>query len=326
RARLLAGAIVAASCASEPSPQPRVASHAPRPTPVTPVETPAPIIEVAAAEPPPPSPVDLVVTALGVDKDALVWSPARKTFAVVVPVVAPSGVKAKAISRKSPRPVHATIAVYAPTGDRLASFRAVGPGPVSELRYLGEDRLFYQVPGAQVPGKTRPPLRRQPHGVSLPVSLRHGIQPLKPGVAPVACSGWEFVFSPAGDHVAWLSGDAKRQRLFADGQPVYPRRGWTTLQGQPAWSQDGVSLAAIENGLHRRLVVLVEFDNPSGDNTWPLPIEANDPSLHVYWAGPGKLVVGPSLTRPVFAVSYHRDPAPVVSMPATPAASSAGRP
>jgi hypothetical protein len=279
-----------------------------------PVETPAPIIEAAAAEPPPPSPVEVVVAALGVDKDALVWSPAKKTFAVVVPVAAPSGGKAKAISRKpKPKPANAnlTIAVYAPTGDRLASFRAVGPGPVSDLRYLGEDRLFYQVPG-----KPRPALRRPRHGVAPPVSLRYAIQPVRPGASPVACNGWEFVFSPAGDHVAWVSGDAKRQRLFADGQPVYPRRGWTIVQGQPAWSPDGVSLAAIENGLHRQLVVLVEFDNPSGDNTWPLPIEANDPSLHVYWAGPGKLVVGPALTKPVFAASYHRDPAPVVSLPA----------
>ncbi|MEA2695919.1 MAG: hypothetical protein QOI66_190 [Myxococcales bacterium] len=320
RALLLVGAIFTAACASEPPPRPRVASHAPRPAPVVPVETAAPIIDAAAAEPPPPSPVDLVVTALGVEKDALVWSPTKKTFAVVVPVPAPSGGKAKAISRR-PKPVNTTIAVYAPTGDRLATFRAVRPGPVTDLRYLGEDRLFYQLSGPP-----RPPLRRPLRGPAPPVSLRYAIQSLKPGAVPIPCSGWEFVFSPAGNHVAWLTGDAKHQRLFADGQPVYPRRGWTTIQGQPAWSHDGVSLAAIENGLHRRLVVLVEFDNPSGDNTWPLPIEANDPSLHVYWAGPGKLVVGPSLTKPVFAASYLRDPAPVVSMPAEPAATSPGRP
>jgi hypothetical protein len=313
------GAIFAAACASEPPPPPRVASHPPLPAPAVAVETAAPIIEAADAEPPPPSPVDVVVTALGVEKDALVWSPGKKTFAVIVPVAAPGGGKAKAISRK-PKPVNAnanvTIAVYAPTGDRLATFRAVRPGPVSDLRYLGEDRLFYQLSGKPLSSKLRPRLRRHPHGPPPPPSLRYAIQSLKPGAAPVACNGWEFVFSPAGDHVAWLSGDAKRQRLFADGQAVYPRRGWTTIQGQPAWSQDGVSLAAIENGLHRRLVVLVEFDNPSGDNTWPLPIEADDPSLHVYWAGPGKLVVGRSLTKPVFAASYLRDPAPVVSLPA----------
>jgi hypothetical protein len=117
--------------------------------------------------------------------------------------------------------------------------------------------------------------------------------------------------------VAYLAGDAKRQRLFADGEAAYPRRGWTTIQGDAAWSPDGASLALIESGAHPRLVVLVEFDNPSGDNTWPLPPEAAvDSSLHVYWAGQGKLVVGPSLTKPLFATSFHRDPAPVVSMPA----------
>ncbi|HEY2903486.1 MAG TPA: hypothetical protein VGL59_23075 [Polyangia bacterium] len=304
------------ACASEPPPPPQVAARsAPAPEPPPPAdETAAQAAALAAAV---PTPVDAVVTALGVQRADLVWSPAKKTFAVVVPTKADA---AEAPHRgRAKRPQPATIAVYAPGGERLGSYRALSIGAVSDLRFLGEERLFYLLPA-----RPAPPVRAHGKGIVLPPPLRYALQPLKPGARPVACAGRAFIFSPAGDHVAYLAGDAKRQRLFADGEAAYPRRGWTTIQGDAAWSPDGASLALIESGAHPRLVVLVEFDNPSGDNTWPLPLEAAaDSSLHVYWAGQGKLVVGPSLTKPLFATSFHRDPAPVVSMPAEPPAAAA---
>jgi hypothetical protein len=54
-------------------------------------------------------------------------------------------------------------------------------------------------------------------------------------------------------------------------------------------------------------VVLVEFDNPHGDNFWPLPPEATDPTLRVFWAGVGRLVVGHEMTTPAFATSFRRE-------------------
>ncbi len=290
------GVVWLATCASEPPP-PLVAARRSKVTLDEPPDPPmrsTPAREKAAAppEPPPPSPVDAVVTALGVEKSALVWSADKKSFAVVVP--------AKPGTAKARRPAPTMIAVYSSTGEHLGSFRALGVGAISELRFLGEDRLFYRLPVK---------------ASSLPAPLRYAIQSTKTGAAPIACTGWHFVVSPAGDHVAFISGDDRRQRLLVDGQPVYPRRGYTTIQGEPAWATDSLGLAAIETGANRRLVVLVEFDNPTGDNTWPLPPEAADPALHVFWAGLGKLVVGPSLTKPVFAASFHRDPPPVVSLP-----------
>src|ERR1700747_379877 len=78
-----------ASCASDPPPRPRLATRRAPPVPEP---------EPAPASPPPgepaspaalvqarPSPIDAVVAALGVEKTELVWSPARKSFAVIVP-------------------------------------------------------------------------------------------------------------------------------------------------------------------------------------------------------------------------------------------------
>jgi hypothetical protein len=291
--------VLVATCASEPPP-PLVAAR--RSPIILDLPPPAPVPEApppAAPVRPPPSPVDDVVKALGVSKTDLIWSAARRSFAVVLPV--------KPAAPKPRRPSPTMIAVHSSTGERLGTFRALGTGPVSELRFLGEDRLTYRLP---VTPSARPPAR--------PAPLRYAIQPTKAGAAPVVCTGWHFVLSPAGNHVAYVGGDKNRQRLLVDGEAVYPRHGFTTLRGEPAWASDSLGLAAIESGAHRQLVVLVEFDNPTGDNTWRLPPEADDPSLHVFWAGPGKLVVGPSLTKPVFAASFHRDPAPVVSLPPQP--------
>jgi hypothetical protein len=132
------------------------------------------------------------------------------------------------------------------------------------------------------------------------------IQPISEGAAPILCEGRRFVFAPAGDHLAWVAGDPGHEHVRVDGVQVYPRSGGTTVQTEPAWSSDGASLALIEAGDRLQLVVLVEFDNPNGDNTWPLPSEAADRALHVFWAGRRNIVVGPEMTRPVFSTSFER--------------------
>lgn len=290
----------AATCASEPPPpllaarrsSVRAIEDEPPPAPDAAAATDAP------AEPPPSAPADAVATKLGVEKAALVWSAGKKSFAVVLP--------ANAKRAKARRPPPTIIAVYSAKGEPSGEFRALGVGAISELRFLGEDRLFYRLPVK--PSAAHKARRRPSRSASaLPPPLRYALQPIKPEAAPIACTGWRFVFSPAGDHVAHVGGDDQHQRVFVDGVAVYPRRGATTLQGDPAWAADSLGLAAIETGARHRLVVLVEFDNPTGDNTWPLPPEASDPALRVFWAGSGKLVVGPSLTKPVFAASFHRD-------------------
>jgi hypothetical protein len=293
---LLVATALGAACASEPPPPIRSAPRAQDRE-----ATRAPIIAepepaAAPAEPvrPPPSPLETALAQLGVEKSALQWSPSKKIFAVVVPPRAPA---TPAPRRPARRPAAAAIAVYSDVGQPLFAFRALGSGPVSGLRFVGEDRLMYALPARA--------------GAS-----RFGWQPIKEGAPAIPCEGRHFVFSPAGDHVAWVAGDSKRQRLYADGQAVYPRRGATAIHGPAAWSHDGVSLALIEHGARRRLVVLVEFDNPSGDNSWPLPPEAEDPSLRVFWAGTGKITVGYALTKPVFAASFDRQPNQVISMPA----------
>jgi hypothetical protein len=278
-ALVIALAVAAASCASAPPPppSPRVAS---RP---------------AAVRRPAPPPVDRsadVARDLGVDTARLAWSPSHRAFAIALP---PKDAPAEAPWR---------LLVYGRGGDPRPSFAAVRPGAIAELRFLGENRLAYLAPAAPVPRQHRKGGRAKPTLVARPAYV---VQPTTEGAPPTVCEGRSFVFSPAGDHLAFVAGDPGREHVGVDGAQVYPRSGETRIMGEPAWSRDGASLALIEGGPEPRLVVLVEFDNPNGDNTWPLPPQAADPSLHVFWAGAGNVVIGRELTHPVFATSFKRE-------------------
>jgi hypothetical protein len=280
-ARLAAACVAVsavAACASEPPPRPPAA---PRPAPV--------------AARPRPKPVDRsagVARDLGVDAARFVWSPGHGAFAIALP-----GAAAEAPHK---------LVVYGAGGDKRAELEAVRAGEIAELRFLGEDRLAYLAPAAP----PAPPPRHKKAARAKPPLAPHTayvVQPLSGGAAPIACEGRSFVFSPAGDHLAFVAGDPGHEHVGVDGAQVYPRSGATRVLGEPAWSRDGASLALIEGGAEPRLVVLVEFDNPNGDNTWPLPPQAADPTLHVFWAGAGNVVVGRELTRPVFATSFKRE-------------------
>jgi len=89
-----------------------------------------------------------------------------------------------------------------------------------------------------------------------------------------------------------------------DGVQVYPRRGHTIIASDPAWSKDARSLAFVETPATAkpRLVLLAEFDNPPRHDLGP-SASASAPTsvegMRCCGAGPGKLVVARSSTKPL---------------------------
>ncbi|HEX7499664.1 MAG TPA: hypothetical protein VF524_05085 [Polyangia bacterium] len=282
----------ALACASAPDSRPH--DNLPPPLPAAkPPGSPPPKREAKVVESP-----EAVAARLGVEPGQLKWSPGRKSYAVAT---------APKESAENGTPYR--LAVFGAAGEHRAEVAAARPGMVEELRFLGESRLVYRIaPPARSLGKraTRP--RPTSKKKTPPVlTVLYVIQPLAPIAAPVVCEGHGFTFSRNGDHVAWVGGAPGREWLGADGEQVYPRAGVASIQGDPAWSSDGRSLALIEAGSRPKLVVLVEFDNPQGDSVWPLPPNAIDPTMRVFWAGAGRLVVGHEIARPVFATSFRRN-------------------
>jgi hypothetical protein len=241
---------------------------------------------------------EAVAARLGVDPAQLKWSPGRTGYAAAI---------SPKESAKNSAPYR--LAVFGASGEQQAEVAAARPGVVDDLRLLGESRLVYRL------APTAPSLDKRSTGPRQTGKKRtpptptvvYVIQQFAPIAAPMVCEGRSFTFSPSGAHVAWVSGAPGREWLGADGAQVYPRTGVTRIQGEPAWSSDGSSLALIEGGAQPKLVVLVEFDNPHGDNVWPLPPDATDPTMRVFWAGVGRLVVGHEMTKPVFATSFRRE-------------------
>ena len=108
-------------------------------------------------------------------------------------------------------------------------------------------------------------------------------------------------------HFAELRGRRGQQALFVDGRRVWPRSGATTFHGTPVWSPDGHGLAVVEEVARAtRLVVMVEYRDPSGDLTWPIPRDAVAPTLKLFWANHSKVVIGETLMRPRFAANWQR--------------------
>ena len=280
------------ACASKPDGQPRGYLN-PTPPALKPPESPPPKHEAKNAESP-----ESVAAKLGVAPAELKWSPDRTSYSAAI---------APKKSARNDAPYR--LAVFGDAGEHRAEVDAARPGVVEDLRYLGESRLVYRITQPALPldkrasGPRRTGRRMQP---TAPTTV-YVIQPFAPLAAPMVCEGRSFTFSPHGDHVAWVSGAPGREWLGADGVQVYPRTGVARIQGEPAWSSDGRSLAVIEGGANPKLVVLVEFDNPHGDNVWPLPLDATDPTMRVFWAGVGRLVVGHEMTKPVFATSFRRE-------------------
>lgn len=288
----VANAVTLLSCASQPDHRPgndpRIPPHAAKLPVSHPPRNGANVVE---------SP-DMVAAKLGIDRAEFKWSPRRSVYAAAI---------APKESAGNGTPYR--LAVFSAAGEPRAEIAAARPGVVEDLRYLGESRLAYRIaPPARPLDKSATGPRQPGKKKASPVpTTLYVIQPITPIAVPMVCEGRSFTFSRDGDHIAWVSGAPGRQWLGADGAQVYPRNGVTRIQGEPAWSADGRSLAVIEGGTKPKLVVLVEFDNPHGDNVWPLPPDATDPTMRVFWAGAGRLVVGHEITKPVFATSFRRE-------------------
>jgi hypothetical protein len=241
------------------------------------------------------------------------------------------------------RPRVHQIIVVDNQGRRVGAFRPITTAhsdePPKDLRFLSEDRLVYEVvappPATPTPapnktvtkggtgGRRGKPKHRSaarnaatrsnrepPRTVEkLPPTRLFVIQPIVPGARPMRCEGLYFAFTREHDRLAFVGGKAESAFVAVDGVQVYPRRGRTIISSAAVWSKDGRSLAFLESPAARptRLVLLAEFDNPTGDTTWDLPATAPIDGTLVFWAGSGKLVVGKTAMRPVFSASFEKE-------------------
>jgi hypothetical protein len=254
---------------------------------------------------------------LSVDPAELHFSPSKRLVACVRLVGKPP--------KKPPRhppPRRWQIQVLDPEGVRKGVFSPVTlrgtDEPPKDFRFLREDRLIYEV--AQPPPPPPPKLRKRP-ATAHPKAAKTAaadpplpqrlfiIQPVERRQRRVRCEGVRFSFTAERDHLVFVAGKPEAGFVSVDGLQVYPRRGRSIIASDPAWSRDGRSLAFVETPAQAkpRLVLLAEFDNPTGDTTWELPATANLDGARVFWSGSSKLVVGKSATHPLFSTSFVKE-------------------
>ena len=211
-----------------------------------------------------------------VSKGEMIFSPDRRKFAYV---------------RRRGEGHAAHVLVRNLAGDPINEFAVYRPGDPDDLIWLDNHRIGYVAP----PDRVRPAAR---------VYVVHDVDT---GEILSARGTAELEYGPERRHVAFVTGAIGRQNVVVDGRNVWPRRGVTHIFGAPAWSPDGHGIAFVESGAHgARLVVLVEFDNPTGDLTWNVPDDALAPGLKVFWAGDSKVLIGESALHPRFAADWKR--------------------
>lgn len=212
-----------------------------------------------------------------VPRSELVFAPDGRRFAYVQP---PKG------GNEPHRMVVRDIA-----GDPVNEFALYRAGKPESVAWLDDRRIGYVAPAV--------PAQRLP--------AAYVVHDVQSGEVLRARSGVEFVWGPERRHVAFIAGAGDRQNLIVDGKSVWPRRGVTKLPGPPAWSPDGHGLAFVDGATgSTKLVVLVEYEDPEGDLTWPVPKDALAPGLRVFWAGDSKVVIGETALRPRFAAGWER--------------------
>jgi hypothetical protein len=263
---------------------------------------------------------------LKVEPTELRFSPSKRLAACVREVPRPGRKPAK-----HPPARRYQIVVVDPEGARRGLFEAVAlPGsdePPGDFRFLAEDRLIYEVlqpppppPPPPAARKKHPPARRPAHArpanhvpptePALPHRL-FVIQPVERRQRRIRCEGVRFAFTAQHDHFAFVTGKPEAAFVSVDGVQVYPRRGRSVIASDLAWSKDGRSLAFLETPVEgkARLVLLAEFDNPTGDTSWDLPPAASTAmeGARVVWGGSGKLVVAKPPARPLFSASFVKD-------------------
>jgi hypothetical protein len=220
-----------------------------------------------------------------VTKGEMVFSPDGKRFAYVRQKAQAQG---QAAGKALP-PAHVLIRNIA--GDPVNDFAVYRPGVPDQLTWIDNRRLGYLAPPE--PGKR-----------AAAVFVLHDADT---GEVLAARTGMGFTWDPQHHHVAFLVGKPGQQALVVDGKNVWPRAGVSRLHGEPVWSSDGHGIALVDEGNGApRLVVLVEFDDPQGDLTWPVPRDALAPGLRIYWATESKVVIGESSLKPKFAAGWER--------------------
>jgi hypothetical protein len=178
-------------------------------------------------------------------------------------------------------------------GNVVSQFDVVRHGMPEALTWVDNRRLSYLVHPA-----SDEPAAQQSWYV---------VHDARTGEVVSARAGATFIWNAQHEHVAFVSGSGARQQVIVDGKCVWPRQGLTRVHSDLVWSADGRGLAFVEEmGGGARLVVLVEFDNPEGDLTWPIPSDALAPGLRVFWAGRNQVVIGEAALKPKFAAGWER--------------------
>jgi hypothetical protein len=204
-------------------------------------------------------------------------------------IFSPDGRRFAYLREKPGKPMRVLIRNLA--GDPINEFAVYRPGRPEELSWIDNRHLGYLAP---------PDAAKKSGALFV-------LHDADTGEVLAARPGLEFVWSAQHRHVAFVSGAGARQTVVVDGRNVWPRAGATRIHGEPVWSADGHGVAFTEDGPHGpRLVVLVEFDDPGGDLTWPIPRDALGGGLKVFWAGDSKVVIGDSPLRPRFAADWKR--------------------
>lgn len=190
--------------------------------------------------------------------------------------------------------------------------------PPRDLHFLTETSLIYEVVKPPPPPVVVKPHAHKSKSPPAPKPKVEGpapeqrlfvIQPLGKRAKLLRCEGVAFTWNPPKDHLAYVAGPPDKSFVAVDGVKMYPRKGQTGIASEPAWSKDGTSLAFLETrpAHPTRLVLLAEFDNPSGDTIWELPATLPVEGAQVFWANHGKLVVGKSVLKPVFATPFVKE-------------------
>lgn len=217
-----------------------------------------------------------------VHKAEMVFSPDGRRFAYVRP-------RAQAANGTG-APMSAHVLVRNLAGDPVNDFNVYRPGMPDQISWLDNHRLGYLAPAE--PGRK---------------AQTFVVHDANTGEVLAARSGSGFTWDQKHQHVAFLSGPPGKQALVVDGKNVWPRSGLSKLHGEPSWSQDGHGIAIVDEAAGApKLVVCVEFDDPQGDLTWPVPRDALAPGLKVFWATESKVVIGEDTLKPRFAAGWER--------------------
>lgn len=288
---------------------------------------------------PPPDPKVAASASHGQDEKLGVQQAAKKTSKTEEKKGAKASekraAKKPAAKAKKPPPRRYQIVVVDTEGKTQSSFRPVTAAgsdePPKDFRFLSDAAVIYEVV-APPPDPAAKPAHKKPEkksrnaaktaekantkakGAGVPAApplprRLFMIHPLAKRARPIRCEGTRFSWSPQHEHIAFVQGTDAKNAVNVDGVQTYPRKGKTTIASEPKWSKDALSLAFLEvrTPSPPRLVLLAEFDNPTGDTTWDLPVTAPTDGAEVFWAGAGKLVVGRSALKPIFSTRFEKE-------------------